>query len=411
MIQFRKLIVPVGFLLGAVLIAGWLRATKSDSPASPIAERVWTVDTMPAVISDFQPELHLFAEIVAGRATNLRALVAGTVESVGTNFANGGVVEKGEVLLTMDPFFRDRDLMEQRALLREATARLEELTAREEIEGLLLFEDHTQLEISQNDLARYKELVGEAVSERKFDEARLAASRANTQVLLREQQLAALNAQIDQQTAVIDKLSAAVERALRNREDTQMRAPFTGYLADIALNEGMHLSAGDPVARLIDSGRLEARIFLSNAQFASAFSNSSFPKTAVVNWKTGGEIRIFGATVERLESEVDPTLGGVHVYARLNPNMASTALRPGVIVEVVLLDRVYEEVMRFPQEVLHGKTTVYAVVDGRLEERNVNLVGRDGDWVLLKGALVEGEHIVLTRFMEIGPGVAVTVFQ
>ena len=108
---------------------------------------------------------------------------------------------------------------------------------------------------------------------------------------------------------------------------------------------------------------------------------------------------------------MDPTLGGVHVYARLNPNMASTALRPGAIVEVVLLDRVYEEVMRFPEEVLHGKTTVYAVVDGRLEERNVNLVGRDGDWVLLKGALVEGEHIVLTRFMEIGPGVAVTVFQ
>ena len=114
LIQFRKLIIPVGFLLGAVLIAGWLRATKSDSPESPRAARVWTVDTTPVVISDFMPELHLFAEIVSGLATDLRALVAGTVESVGTNFANGGVIEKGEVLLTMDPFFRDRDLVRSR---------------------------------------------------------------------------------------------------------------------------------------------------------------------------------------------------------------------------------------------------------------------------------------------------------
>ena len=411
MIRFRKALFPIGLLLGAIAIAGWLRATKPSSPANPITEHIWTVDVLPVVVADIQPEMRLFAQIVAGREVELRALVAGTVESVGSNFANGGIVEKGETLVTIDSFFHDRDLMEQRALLRQAMARLDELTAKVEIEGLLLFEDHTQLAISQDDLARYEELVGEAVSERKLDKVRLAASRAQSQVLLREQQLLALKAQINQQIAFIDKLEASVERAARKRMDTQMRAPFGGYLTDIMVNEGMQLSMGDSVAQLIDANQLEARIFLSHKQFSRAFSGGVVNKPAIVNWKTGSKLIVFNAVVERLESEIDPALGGVHMYARLDSNTTNTAIRPGAFVEVIVPDRVYEKVVRLPQEALHEGSIVYAIVGGRLEERMVDLVGRDGDWVLLKGALVDGEDIVLTRFTEIGPGVSVTIAE
>ena len=111
MIRFRKVLFPVGLLLGAIVIAGWLRATKPSSPENPITEHVWTVDVLPVVVADIQPEMRLFAQIVAGREVELRALVAGTVESVGSNFADGGIVEKGETLVSIDSFFHDRDLM------------------------------------------------------------------------------------------------------------------------------------------------------------------------------------------------------------------------------------------------------------------------------------------------------------
>mgnify|MGYP000418575234 CR=1 FL=1 len=74
MIRFRKALFPIGLLLGAIAIAGWLRATKPSSPANPITEHIWTVDVLPVVVADIQPEMRLFAQIVAGREVELRAL-------------------------------------------------------------------------------------------------------------------------------------------------------------------------------------------------------------------------------------------------------------------------------------------------------------------------------------------------
>ena len=409
MTRFRKVLFPVGLVLGAILIAGWLRATKPVSPANPITERVWTVDVLPVAFSNVQPDMRLFAQIVAGREVRLRSLVSGVVETVGRNFSNGGVVEKGEMLITIDPFFIDRDLVEQRTLFREAGARFKELVAQIELEDLLLVEDHVQLKISQADFERYVELVGGAVSERKLDEVRLMVSQAQTQVLLREQNHSMLEAQIDQQRAVVERLTAAVESAERRRSDTVFHAPFGGYLTDISVNEGMWLNAGDSMGRLIEARHLEARVFLSDEQFARAFSTGPISRPATVRWEIGDSSVVFDAVVDRLESEINPALGGVHVFARLGPSATTAALRPGAFVEVTIPDRVYEKVARLPQEALHEGGRVYAVVDGRLEERLVDLVGRDGDWVLLKGLLAEGEDIVLTRFTEIGPGVPVTI--
>jgi hypothetical protein len=50
------------------------------------------------------------------------------------------------------------------------------------------------------------------------------------------------------------------------------------------------------------------------------------------------------------------------------------------------------------------------VSKGRLRARRVSLVGRDGNYVLLRGALVEGDLVVLTRFDGIGEGVAARSF-
>ena len=56
---------------------------------------------------------------------------------------------------------------------------------------------------------------------------------------------------------------------------------------------------------------------------------------------------------------------------------------------------------------LHGREIVYVIENGRLSERKVEMLGRDGDWVLLKGDLSNGDTLATTRFTEIGPGVAV----
>ena len=125
-----------------------------------------------------------------------------------------------------------------------------------------------------------------------------------------------------------------------------------------------------------------------------------------IEWKMGKTELHFNAVIERMESLINSSTGGVHVYARLEEDTSQSLLRPGAIVDVFVEDRLYKNVVRMPEEVLHNKDTAYVLVQGRLQERNVVLVARDENYVLLQGDLSDGDLIVSTRFDGIDEGVA-----
>jgi RND family efflux transporter MFP subunit len=407
-----KVILPVLAIAAAVGAAGWLKSTKPVTPASPPRERVWVVEAARVAFADVRPELSLFGEVVAAREVALRALVAGPVQAVSERFVDGGTVAAGEVLVTIDPFDFEQDVAERRAELDEARARLAEMTAGLGGERAMLEEDRRQLELTRRDVERRESLLGSAVSEKGLDEARLSLSRAEAQRLLREQAIATMEARIDQQHAVIARTQAALARARRGLADATLKAPFDGYLADIAAQPGEQLGRGERVARLIDSSRLEVRCHLSDAQFGRAFAGlDAEERVARVRWRIGDEVREFDAVIDRIDSEIDPTTGGMTAFARIvdHGKAAFASLRPGAFVEVVVPDRLYRQVARLPATALHGDDTVYAVVEGRLEPRAVELLRRYGETVLVVGEIAEGEEVATTRFTEIGPGVRVTV--
>ena len=84
-------------------------------------------------------------------------------------------------------------------------------------------------------------------------------------------------------------------------------------------------------------------------------------------------------------------------------------MRPGAFVEVHVPDRLYRDVVRLPESALYDGDTVYAVVDGRLEPRRVEVVVRIGTQVLVSGDLAADDMVVTTRFAEIGEGIKVAV--
>ncbi len=410
LIKFSKAVLPVLAIAAAIAVAALLRATKPETPAGAPHERTWMVETVPVVFTDVQPELRLFGAVVAGREVALRALVAGQVIETAANFTEGGFVRQGALLVAIDPFAFDQDLVERRAEAREARARLDELGARADAEQAMLAEDRRQLDISQRDVARREQLVGGAVSEKTLDDARAAHSRAQNQVIQGEREVNALTAQNAQQRAVIERLDAVVARAERDLADTRLRAPFDGYLADIDAARGQRLNRGDRVARLIDSGRLEARVYLSDAQFATLDPDTTkAPDRATVIWRVGERAHVFDAEIDRIASEIDPAIGGIHVYARILGAGPEVPLRPGAFIEMRLADRPYSKVAQLPESTLHGGDTVYAVVEGRLAARTVHVLGYNRENVLVRGELKAGEPIVTTRLTEIGPGVKVTV--
>ena len=78
-------------------------------------------------------------------------------------------------------------------------------------------------------------------------------------------------------------------------------------------------------------------------------------------------------------------------------------------VDVTLADRLYKNVVRLPESALHDGATVYVAISGVLEARQVEVVARGHDNVLVRGALASGELVVTTRLPEIGPGLQVDI--
>lgn len=403
---------PIAVLVGAVLLAGYLKATKPSLTPTEPEERTWLISAVDATVRDEQPELIAYGEVVTQRDVEMRALVAGQVTAVGDVFVDGALVRTGSLLIEIDPFDFEQAVAEAEARLAEAKASLAEIEADLDSERNGLQYDREQLDIAEREVARRESLVREKVaSEKALDDARSARSERARVASSRERTVEALKARAKRQEAVIQQAEVNLRRARRDLENTRLVAPFDGFLTDTSAAVGKRLGVNDRVARLLDLGRLEARFHLSDAEFGRLVASEEglTGRRAVILWRAGTQQFEFDGEVVRVSGEIDPASGGVVAYARIKDAGPDTALRPGAFVELRVADRRYRDVVRLPETALHNDDTVYVVAGERLESRLVELLLRVGKDVLVQGELAQGEKVAVTRFPEIGPGVKVKV--
>ena len=358
-------------LIVTVALIALLVATRPRLVPEPHAERVWPVKSVAISRQSLRPQLALFGEIVAGRRSELRARVAGPITQIGRNFREGGLVAAGELLLEIDPFHYRTMLAERRAQLHEAEVRLDQLQ-REYRRIEALYVDHT-------------------VSERDRDNAELS---------------------LKQQEAVVEQRRIDVERAERDLADTRLLAPYAGVVGKVNANLGKQLGINDKVAELTDTGQLEVRFSLSNAEYGRLRSSGEelVGRTVTVTWKVGDADLGYQAKIARIGAEIISTTGGVDVYAVLEDGLRAD-LRPGAFVAVRVPDREYADVFVAPESALYGDDMLYVIVDSRLADRRIELLGHDGDQIIFRSAgepaLADGDRVVTTPLREAGVGVKV----
>ena len=116
------------------------------------------------------------------------------------------------------------------------------------------------------------------------------------------------------------------------------------------------------------------------------------------------------AEIERVGAQISQATRGVDVYARLQGPLPSN-LRGGAFVSVNLTAQPVPDVMALPKDALYDDNQAYRIVAGRLEPIVLNDFIDDGKNILLRSGLEIGEQILLTRFNEAAPGVAVKVME
>ena len=407
-----KILLPLVILgLGAGGLM-YLVMTKPVVEPEIVEERVWIVAAMPAEVTDQSLNLELFGSLVAARDVELRSLVGGEVIEVGENFREGSILEKGALLVAVDPFEFQARLDENQAGLLEAKSRLKELIATEKSEQTALSRDREVLEREVRNVERSESLSKRGnISTKALDDARSTLSRQRQTVELREAQLDILKARIGQQKAVIERLGVGVRRAERDLSNTRLVAPFKGYVAEVSAEFGKNIDARDKVARLIDADQLEARFLLSDSQYGLLVADAAgiIGRQVTVKWKSGNTELAFVGEVARLSSEISSVTGGVEVYAELKTNANINLLRPGAFVDIVLSGNSYQNVVKLPEYSVFGDNLIYVVKKGRLEPRKVEIIARNGGELFVRGDVASDELVITSRFPEIGPNLKVEV--
>lgn len=82
-------------------------------------------------------------------------------------------------------------------------------------------------------------------------------------------------------------------------------------------------------------------------------------------------------------------------------------MRPGTFVKIAVPGLSFENVLRVPETAVYDNSYIYVDIEGRMAQRNVEIVARDGADLLISARIVSETPIITTRIAQAGEGVAI----
>jgi RND family efflux transporter MFP subunit len=288
---------------------------------------------------------------------------------VDVHFRDGAMVNKGDLLFTLD----------SRAI--EAQAK--------QVEGLLVGAK-ANLEQAERDVTRYTELIAKSAT------TLVTLQNARTQVNI-------WRAAVDSNTAQLENLNIQIGYCT-------IRAPITGRVSMAAVKVGNFVRQADliPLATIIQTAPVYVTFALPQGylpDLRQALINESATIEAIIP----GDPRRASGQVTMIENSVDAPTGTVPVRATM-PN-TDELLWPGTLVTVELTFR-EEEAVSVPSsavQVSQTGTYVFVVKDGAANMRPVTVARVVGSQSVLSSGLQGGETVVTNGQLLLSDGTKVDV--
>ncbi len=336
--------------------------SPAADPAAAAQKKVPPAITVKTAAAQEQPMpryLRLTGEITAAQNAAVAADTTGKVTA--TPVERGSVVKAGDVLVQLDNRTASLNLAEAEANVVQAKSKL----------------DLAESEVKRNTpLAQMKAVSDVDFARIKSDRDGAAASLAATQ--------------------------ARRDMTKKTLEDSTIRAPFDGTVAERFVATGEYVMADSKVARVIDLQHLrllvnvaEPSVGLISVGQTVEFSVTPFPGEIFK-----GTVKYIGAAVRAESRDLQIEAVVINTDGRLRPGLFSEARlalpeQPAITVPTSAV-RTDGAVQR-----------VWIVQDGQLNERLVEVGETDKDRVEIRRGVQKGENVVLSPGADAADGVHV----
>jgi RND family efflux transporter MFP subunit len=254
-----------------------------------------------------------------------------------------------------------------------------------------------------------------ATSAQALDEVRLAwkAAVAKQEAVARkrdELMAGTRKEKLAAQEAVVAGLAAKLEQLQIDVLDSELKAPFSGTIVKRFADEGDMLNPQQPVLELLETSKLEAKIGVPS-EFISSLNREGY-----VVLKSG-QIQVTGR-IRDVIAQVDPTTRTQTVVIDID-NAAECGLADGSLIRLAFTETKSMDGFRVPLTALtagsRGLWSAYILETATddpsqttIAARAVEVVHTDGETAVVRGAIYEGERIVMAGVHRVVPGQRVT---
>ncbi|MEZ5318393.1 MAG: efflux RND transporter periplasmic adaptor subunit [Vicinamibacterales bacterium] len=388
-----RLVVPLVLVISTGCATARDPAASTDSDVRQV--RVETVD-----IRDLRRAVDVVGTLAARDEVVVSAETAGRVITLERDL--GDRVDPGDVLVALDPEKARYGVEAQRAGLAQARAKYGAPDA-----GDLPPLDHVpavvsaaaQLADARQRLERAKSLAaGHLISDSDLETAQ---TRYDTAVASHQEALASAR----ELRADIEAKTSALRLAERGLRDTEIRAPFRGFVAERLVSVGQYVQAQTPIMRLVQLHPLKV--------------TAEIPEKFAPWIERGREVSV------RVDAFPSETFTGRIVRVSPSVNLRSRAfavegevpnpdgrLKPGTFARLAITTDHVDRAITIPLTAVqsrYGTNRVFFVRDGVLEGHEVVLGDRLGDRVEVTEGLDAGAAVVAADVEPLTDGMKVAL--
>ncbi|MFO8000718.1 MAG: efflux RND transporter periplasmic adaptor subunit [Marinilabilia sp.] len=379
MYKRKTFIISLLILAGAALVVVLIFLTEpTASREGATKETAMLVDVTTVKRDDHRPVIVSTGTVRPVREVMLSPRVGGEVIRRSRGFNPGETVEKGDLLLQIDPSDFKNTLQLRESDLQQALAELD-------------------IEKGQQEVARLD-----------FQQSEAQLSEENRDLVLRIPQLNSAESEVA-------SARAAVEQAQLDLDRTSIKAPFDAQILSRNVDVGSQVSPGDELARLVGTEYywVEATVPQAQVQWLSFSGRDEDEGSEVkVQNRNAWEEDVYRTGhLDKMVGELEDQTRFVRVLVRVddplgvqNDSVDKPAMMLGSFVETRIHGREIGNVIRLSRDYVRKNQTVWVMADEKLEIREVDIVLSDAEYAYIREGLEDNEKVVTTNLATVVEG-------
>ena len=350
-----RILLVLGIPVLAIIVVVLMVSMKPEPPKKDRVELDPIVNVIELELMTARFEVRSQGTVRPRTETILSAEVSGTIIDISPKFVAGGVFQRDEVLMRIDPTNYTVELRQAEALVK-------------------------QRQIEYDGASKLRDKGYRAEAELASAESALATAKAN------------------------------LVRAQRNLERTYIRLPYEGIVRAKETDLGQFVSTGSRLGVTFATDYAEIRLPLTDSDLAfvdlpdageSTGSGSSTGPAVVLSAIQKGARSEWSANIVRTEGVVDENSRVTYVVALVSDpyrlHSEGSPIPVGTFVAASIEGTTAVNVMRVPRGMVRGSDELILVDDDNvLRFRSVNIVRSDADYVYINDGVVAGERVVAT---------------